>query len=118
VYNTRVAVRLDQLLGSSHMFSGNEEATAVRRPAKVAAAAARRPGRSLLSGHRRRRSAVFCRQRSSTVFRHVQQQSPSRSRTVIGRFQKNCRHVAQSRRPSGPCRQGRVADHCCRSVSR
>jgi len=100
------------------MFSGNEEATAVRRPAKVAAAAARRPGRSLLSGHRRRRSAVFCRQRSSTVFRHVQQQSPSRSRTVIRRFQKNCRHVAQSRRPSGPCRQGRVADHCCRSVSR
>jgi len=87
------------------MFSANEEATAVRRPVKVAAAAAaaRRPGKSLLSGHRRRRSAVFCRQRSSAVYRHVQQQSPSRSRTVIRRFQKNCRHVAQPRRPGGPC---------------
>jgi len=73
VYNNdKVAVRSDQLLVAlSHMFSTNDEATAVRRPAKVATA--RRPGRSLLSGHRRRRSAVFGRQRSSTVYHHVQQ---------------------------------------------
>lgn len=103
----------------SYVF-GRRRGNSCPPPGESAGGGARRPGRSLLSGHRRRhrRSAVFGRQRPRTVRGHVQQQSPPRSRTVVGRFQENRRHVAQSRHgPGGARRQGgRPADHCCRSV--